>query len=145
MEKTSQGFFAPARGVAFDISPETWQVGLDRLPGWFFPPEGRPVRPRCATCYSLDRGQARFALSVEAEETDGALVERLLRTAARDWHSRPALVQAADPGLVAVLEGLLAGLGFPSSCARTSASCARSRPPRTAKPGKGRGLPSRAS
>jgi hypothetical protein len=111
MEKTSQGIFAPARGVAFEISPDTWQVGLDRLPGWFFPPEGRPVRPRGATCYSLDRGQARFALSVEAEETDSALVERLLRTAARDWHSRPALVQAADPGLVALLEGLLAGLG----------------------------------
>jgi tetratricopeptide (TPR) repeat protein len=111
MEKTSQGIFAPARGVAFKISPDTWQVGVDRLPGWFFPPEGRPVRPRCATCFSLDRGQARIALSVDSEETDSALVERLLRTAARDWRSRPALVQAADPGLVAVLAGLLAGLG----------------------------------
>jgi tetratricopeptide (TPR) repeat protein len=111
MQKTSQGIFAPARGVAFEISPDTWQVGVARLPGWFFPPEGRPVRPRCATCCSPERGQARIALSVEAEETEAALLERLLRTAARDWHSRPALVQAADPGVVAVLAGLLADLG----------------------------------
>jgi tetratricopeptide (TPR) repeat protein len=109
MEKNPGGIFAPARGVAY----ETWQVGVERLLAWLHPPEDRPFRPHGATVYSVDRERACFGFAVEAEETETALVERTLRMAAEEWRSRPVRIEAADPGLVTILEGLLAETGIP--------------------------------
>lgn len=107
MEKNPGGIFAPARGVPYEV----WQVGVERLLAWIRPPEDRPFRPHGATVYSVDRERACFG--VEAEETETALVERTLRMAAEEWRSRPVRIEAADPGLVTILESLLAETGIP--------------------------------
>jgi tetratricopeptide (TPR) repeat protein len=105
-ETNPRDLFAQARGAVY----ETWQIGISRLPVWIFPPEGRPLRPRLVVYGSVDREEVGVVLSDDEEESESALVEKALRSAVSDWHTRPARIEVADSGLAAALADLLAGM-----------------------------------